>query len=56
MNAWATDHQNDLKQNKENYLSPLGFYIKNKFKVNKNIRIENDRISAVKIFWSKDFD
>jgi hypothetical protein len=56
LNGWATDHQKDLKQNKETYLSPLDFYTKNRFKVVNDIRIENNKISAVKIHWSKDFE
>jgi GNAT superfamily N-acetyltransferase len=51
LNGWVIDHQNDLKQNKEPYLSPLGFYTKNGFLVHKNNRIENEKISAVKISW-----
>lgn len=51
LNGWVIDHQNDLKQNKEPYLSPLGFYTKNGFLVHQNYRIESDTISAVKISW-----
>jgi hypothetical protein len=51
LNGWVIDHQNDLKQNNEPYLSPLGFYTKNGFLVHENCRIENDKISAVKIRW-----
>lgn len=54
LNGWATDHQNDLKRDKEPYLSPLGFYDKNGFIVERNIRMENDKISAVKIRWESD--
>jgi hypothetical protein len=53
LNGWVIDHQNDLKQNKEPYLSPLGFYTKNGFLVHQNNRIENDKISAVKIRWER---
>lgn len=53
LNGWATDHQNDVKRNKEPYLSPLEFYTKNRFIVNQNIRMGNDRISAVKIRWER---
>jgi len=53
LNGWATDHQNDVKRNKEPYWSPLGFYTKCGFVVNQNIRIENDKISAVKIRWER---
>ncbi len=52
-NGWATDHQNDLKKNKEPYLSPIEFYTKNGFLVQSNVRIENEKISAVKIRWEK---
>jgi hypothetical protein len=51
LNGWVIDHQNDLKQNNEPYLSPLGFYTKNGFLGHENCRIENDKISAVKIRW-----
>lgn len=54
LNGWVIDHQNDLKQNNEPYLSPLGFYTKNGFLVHQNNRIENDKISAVKIRWESD--
>ncbi|PJJ10149.1 hypothetical protein CLU83_3542 [Flavobacterium sp. 1] len=53
LNGWATDHQNDVKQNKESYLSPMEFYFKNGFSICENIRIENDKISAVKIRWDR---
>ncbi|CAN1492276.1 hypothetical protein MCETHM1_00231 [Flavobacteriaceae bacterium] len=53
LNGWATDHQNDFKQNKEPYLSPLGFYTKNGFLVNPITRMDNEKISAVKIRWKR---
>lgn len=53
LNGWVIDHQNYLKQNKEPYLSPLFFYTKNGFLVENDIRIENDKISAVKIRWEQ---
>lgn len=53
LNGWVIDHQNDVKQNEETYLSPLGFYTRNGFIVNENIRMENDKISAVKIRWER---
>jgi GNAT superfamily N-acetyltransferase len=49
LNGWTIDHQNDVKRNNEPYLSPLGFYTKNGFVVDQNIRMENEKISAVKI-------
>lgn len=53
LNGWVIDHQNYLKQNKEPYLSPLFFYTKNGFLVENDIRIENEKISAVKIRWEQ---
>lgn len=54
LNGWVIDHQNDSKNNGKLYLSPLEFYTKSEFTVNQNVRIENDKISAVKISWSRD--
>ena len=51
LNGWAADHQNEVKRNKEIYLSPLGFYTTNGFLIDQNVRMENDSISAVKIRW-----
>ena len=53
LNGWIIDHQNDVKQNKEPYLSPIAFYYKNDFSVCENIRIKNDKIDAVKIRWER---
>nr|WP_290861271.1 GNAT family N-acetyltransferase [Flavobacterium sp.] len=51
LNGWVIDHENDLKQNGKPYLSPLAFYKKNNFEVLGNFRIENEKLSAVKIKW-----
>jgi GNAT superfamily N-acetyltransferase len=51
LNGWVVDHENDVKQNKEHYKSPLLFYAKNGFVICKESRIENQKISAVKINW-----
>ena len=53
LNGWVIDHQNDIKRNKEPYLSPLSFYTKSGFIVDQNIRMENNKISAVKIRWER---
>jgi len=53
LNGWVIDHQNDFKQNKQRYNSPLPFYIKNDFVICKDTRIENEKISAVKIKWER---
>lgn len=54
LSGWATDHNNDVKKNNEPYLSPLEFYTKNGFVVQQNTRIENEKISAVKIRWVRE--
>ncbi|KAF2339281.1 hypothetical protein [Flavobacterium tistrianum] len=51
LNGWVIDHENDFKRNKENYKSPLEFYVLNGFSVLNDIRLENEKISAVKINW-----
>lgn len=51
LNGWVVDHENDMKQNGEQYKSPLLFYIKNGFIICNGTRIENEKISAVKINW-----
>jgi GNAT superfamily N-acetyltransferase len=53
LNGWVTDRESDFKLNIEPYVSPLPFYIKNGFFVKKNSRIENEKISAVKITWRR---
>lgn len=53
LNGWVIDHPHDLKQNGEAYESPLAFYLKNDFVIQRDIRLENDKISAVKITWQK---
>lgn len=53
LNGWVIDHRNDVKQNGEFYQSPLSFYLKNGFEQLIENRLENERISAVKIKWKK---
>ncbi|KRD11386.1 hypothetical protein ASE21_06665 [Flavobacterium sp. Root901] len=52
LNGWVIDHENDVKQNKELYKSPLLFYIKNGFTICAETRIENQKMSGVKINWN----
>lgn len=49
--GWVIDTNQYKKQNGENYLSPMAFYLKNKFVICETIRLETDKISAVKIEW-----
>ena len=51
LNAWVIDHDNYKKQNGEFYKSPLSFYLKNGFEKHSGIRLELDKMSAVKIKW-----
>lgn len=51
LTGWMIDHNRDLKSNGEPYCSPLGFYLKNDFRVLKSTRLKNEKISAVKIVW-----
>jgi GNAT superfamily N-acetyltransferase len=51
LNGWVIDQENEVKQNNELYKSPMPFYIKNGFTILKETRIENEKMSAVKINW-----
>ena len=53
LNGWVIDHENDIKQNGDIYKSPLQFYIKNKFKMLADTRLDTDIIKAVKITWTE---
>ena len=51
LNGWVVDHENEIKQNGDFYKSPMPFYIKNGFTIIAETRIENEKMSAVKINW-----
>jgi len=51
LNGWVVDHDRDVKQNGNSYLSPLSFYLKNDFLICNETRTETEFISAVKITW-----
>jgi len=51
LNGWVSDGENDVKQNGLFYKSPMQFYLKNGFTIIPEIRIENEKLSAVKINW-----
>ena len=53
LNGWVIDHNRDKKRNSEYYKSPLGFYLKNGFEKFPKSRLELDKISAIKIKWTK---
>lgn len=52
LNGWVIDHNNDRKNNGESYLSPLKFYEKCGFETLNTVRLELEKISAVKIKWT----
>lgn len=53
LNGWVIDQENEIKHNETFYKSPLQFYIKNDFIICSEIRIENEKLSAVKINWKR---
>jgi len=53
LNGWVIDHPHDVRQNGLPYVSPLSFYLQNGFTTLTGIRLEDDKISAVKIVWQK---
>ena len=53
LNGWVIDQENEIKHNTTFYKSPLPFYIKNSFTICKEIRIENEKMSGVKINWKR---
>jgi len=53
LNGWVIDHNNDMKSNGQAYPSPLKFYEKCGFETLSKVRLELDKISAVKIKWTR---
>ena len=53
INAWVVDHNNYKKADGSTYQSPLNFYVKNGFTVIPEERLEQSKITAVKIRWRK---
>ncbi|SNR97347.1 GNAT family N-acetyltransferase [Flavobacterium sp. ov086] len=53
LNGWVVDHENEIKENGDFYKSPMPFYIKNGFTIITETRIENEKMSAVKINWKR---
>lgn len=54
LNGWVVDNESYIKSDSSIYKSPIIFYYKNGFKIDKNIRLELPNLSAVKISWKKD--
>ncbi|PHN07648.1 GNAT family N-acetyltransferase [Flavilitoribacter nigricans] len=53
LNGWVTDHERDVKKDGTPYPSPILFYQKNGFTVLPHIRLENEKLSTVKICWKR---
>ena len=53
LSGWVIDHPNDVKENGDPYVSPLPFYIHHGFVAIPQTRLEDEKISAVKIQWRK---
>lgn len=51
LHGWVTDHNRYLKRDQTNYRSPIDFYLKNDFTICGQVRLETDKLSAVKIKW-----
>lgn len=49
--GWVIDHNDDLKNNGDQYLSPISFYIKHGFEILNDVRIDSEMIKAVLIKW-----
>jgi GNAT superfamily N-acetyltransferase len=49
--GWVTDHNQYKKKDQSTYRSPLAFYLKNGFTTCDPVRLETDKLSAVKIQW-----
>lgn len=50
--GWVIDHDTALKRNGTLYASPLGFYLRNGFSVEREVRLELPTISAVRILFT----
>lgn len=53
LNGWVIKSDKYKKTNDQPYKSPIEFYIKNGFKVFEDIQLNTDKISALKIAWTK---
>ncbi len=53
LNGWVIDNSTESKQNGKNYISPLGFYLKNGFEVLDGVELEKNGITGIKIKWKK---
>ena len=53
ISAWVVDHERDVMADGSPYISPLLFYLKERFEIQEGVRLETDTISAAKLVWKK---
>lgn len=53
LNGWVLDHSTELKQSGEKYISPIGFYEKNGFKILSESTTVKEGITGIKVTWKK---
>ena len=49
--GWVTDHERYMKADGTAYSSPLKFYLRNGFTLRPDVRLEIEKLSAVRIEW-----
>lgn len=54
LNGWVIPSADYVKYNGSPYRSPLEFYKKNGFEIYNDVKLETDKISAIKIKWSSE--
>lgn len=53
LNGWVIDHNKEMKQNGEAYISPVKFYSKNNFKILADNILEYKEIKGIVVRWEK---
>ena len=53
LNGWVVATNDYYKANGQPYQSPVGFYRKHGFSILPDVKLETDKISVIKITWSK---
>lgn len=53
LKGWVINSDNYIKTNGQPYKSPTDFYKKQGFQILEETKLETDRLSAIKIKWSK---
>lgn len=53
LNGWVIDHNTELKQNGEKYISPIRFYEKNGFRILPDTATIKEGIHGIKVTWKR---